>query len=105
VVEDGVSLLQGVTLGGTGKETGDRHPKIRKGSLIGANATVLGNIEIGECARVGGGSVVLINVPAHCTAAGVPAKIIGCAGSDAPARDMQQQFDCGKGGADTDQEA
>jgi len=104
VVEDGVSLLQGVTLGGTGKETGDRHPKIRKGSLIGANATVLGNIEIGECARVGGGSVVLINVPAHCTAAGVPAKIIGCAGSDAPARDMQQQFDCGEGGAGTDQD-
>ncbi len=104
VVEDGVSLLQGVTLGGTGKETGDRHPKIRKGSLIGANATVLGNIEIGECARVGGGSVVLINVPAHCTAAGVPAKIIGCAGSDAPARDMQQQFDCGES-ADMDQDA
>jgi len=97
VVEDGVSLMQGVTLGGTGKETGDRHPKIRKGSLIGVNAIVLGNIEVGECARVGGGSVVLINVPAHCTAAGVPAKIIGCAGSDAPARDMQQQFDCGEG--------
>ena len=65
VIEDGVSLLQGVTLGGTGKETGDRHPKVRKGSLIGANATVLGNIEIGECARVGGGSVVLINAQAH----------------------------------------
>jgi len=105
VVEDGVSLMQGVTLGGTGKETGDRHPKIRKGSLIGVGAIVLGNIEIGECARVGGGSVVLINVPAHCTAAGVPAKIVGCAGSEAPARDMQQQFDCGEGGADTDQGA
>lgn len=97
VVEDGVSLLQGVTLGGTGKESGDRHPKIRKGSLIGANATILGNIEVGECARVGAGSVVLIDVPAHCTAAGVPAKIVGCAGSDAPARDMQQQFECGEG--------
>lgn len=96
VVEDGVSLLQGVTLGGTGKETGDRHPKIRKGSLIGANATVLGNIEVGECARVGAGSVVLTDVPANCTAAGVPAKIVGCAGSDAPARDMQQQFECGE---------
>ncbi len=104
VVEDGVSLMQGVTLGGTGKETGDRHPKIRKGSLIGVNAIVLGNIEVGECARVGGGSVVLINVPAHCTAAGVPAKIIGCAGSDAPARDMQHQFDCGEN-PDTDQDA
>ncbi|MEQ1887671.1 MAG: serine O-acetyltransferase [Alphaproteobacteria bacterium] len=98
IIEDGVSLLHGVTLGGTGKESGDRHPKIRKGSLIGANATILGNIEVGECARVGAGSVVLINVPAHCTAAGGPAKIVGCAGSDAPARDMQQQFDCGDGG-------
>ena len=96
VIEDGVSLLQGVSLGGTGKETGDRHPKIRKGVLIGAGASVLGNIEIGECARIGAGSVVLANVPAHCTAAGVPAKIVGCAGSDAPARDMQQQFDCGE---------
>ena len=95
VIEDGVSMLQGVTLGGTGKESGDRHPKIRKGVLIGANASILGNIEIGECARVGAGSVVLINVPANCTAAGVPARIMGCAGSDAPARDMQQQFDTG----------
>ncbi|HAD24572.1 MAG TPA: serine O-acetyltransferase [Alphaproteobacteria bacterium] len=92
VVEDGVSLLQGVTLGGTGKETGDRHPKIRKGSLIGANATILGNIEVGECARIGAGSVVLADVPAHCTAAGVPAQIVGCAGSDEPGRDMKQQF-------------
>jgi len=96
VIEDGVSLLQGVTLGGTGKETGDRHPKVRKGSLIGANATVLGNIEIGEYARVGGGSVVLINVPAHCTAAGVPAKIVGCAGSDVPGSEMKQTFDDGE---------
>ena len=104
IVEDGVSLMQGVTLGGTGKEIGDRHPKIRKGSLIGVGAIVLGNIEIGECARVGGGSVVLANVPAHCTAAGVPAKIVGCAGSDAPARDMQQQFDCNESAA-PDQDA
>lgn len=96
VIEDGVSLLQGVTLGGTGKEGGDRHPKIRKGVLIGANASILGNIEVGECARVGAGSVVLINVPAHCTAAGVPAKIVGCAGSDAPAREMQQDFSAGE---------
>ncbi len=96
VIEDGVSLLQGVTLGGTGKEGGDRHPKIRKGVLIGANASILGNIEVGECARVGAGSVVLINVPAHCTAAGVPAKIVGCAGSDAPAREMQQDFSVGE---------
>jgi serine O-acetyltransferase len=98
VVEDGVSLLQGVTLGGTGKETGDRHPKIRKGSMIGANAAVLGNIEIGEYSRVGGGSVVLINVPAHCTAAGVPAKIIGCAGNENPGSAMEQKFDYSEDG-------
>lgn len=103
VIEDGVSILQGVSLGGTGKETGDRHPKIRRGVMIGAGASVLGNIEIGECARIGAGSVVLANVPANCTAAGVPARIVGCAGSDTPARDMQQQFDMAPAtGADSD---
>ncbi len=88
VVEDEVSMLHDVTLGGTGKQQGDRHPKIRKGALIGVGAKVLGNIEVGECARVAAGSVVLKDVPAHCTAAGVPAKIVGCAGSDQPAREM-----------------
>ncbi|WP_110685112.1 serine O-acetyltransferase [Salinicola aestuarinus] len=93
VIDDDVSLLQGVTLGGTGKETGDRHPKIRRGVLIGAGATVLGNIEIGEGARVGAGSVVLKPVPAHTTAVGVPARIIGDAGCAAPSRDMQHCYD------------
>ena len=63
VVEDDVSILQEVTLGGTGKETGDRHPKIRCGVLIGAGAKILGNIEVGHCARVASGSVVLEPVP------------------------------------------
>ncbi len=92
VVEDDVSMLHEVTLGGTGKVTGDRHPKIRKGALIAAGAKVFGNIEVGECARIGGGSVVLADVPAHCTAAGVPAKIVGCAGSDHPSREMEQRW-------------
>ena len=92
VVEDDVSMLHGVTLGGTGKERGDRHPKIRKGVMIGANASILGNIEVGEYSRIGAGSVVLAAVPAHCTAAGVPAKVIGCAGCDNPSHDMNQNF-------------
>jgi len=92
VIEDDVSMLHEVTLGGTGKQTGDRHPKIRKGVMIGAGAKILGNIEVGECARVGAGSVVLVDVPAHCTAAGVPAKIVGCAGSDRPSSEMDQRF-------------
>lgn len=88
VVEDGVSMLQNVTLGGTGKETGDRHPKIRQGVLISAGATILGNIEIGEGAKIGAGSVVLIPVPPHCTAAGVPARLVGGCKSSHPASDM-----------------
>jgi serine O-acetyltransferase len=88
VVEDDVSMLHGVTLGGTGKETGDRHPKVRRGVLISVGAKVLGNIEIGEYSRIGAGSVVLHEVPAHCTAVGVPAKIVGCAGCDKPAHAM-----------------
>ena len=72
VIEDDVSILQDVTLGGTGKEDGDRHPKIRHGVLIGAGAKILGNIEVGHCARVAAGSVVLKPVPHNTTVAGVP---------------------------------
>jgi serine O-acetyltransferase len=90
VIEDDVSILQGVTLGGTGKETGDRHPKIRRGVLIGAGAKILGNIEVGYCARVAAGSVVLAPVPHNKTVAGVPARIVGEAGCAEPARDMNQ---------------
>jgi serine O-acetyltransferase len=90
VIEDDVSILQGVTLGGTGKETGDRHPKVRWGVLIGAGAKILGNIEIGHCARVAAGSVVLAPVPHNKTVAGVPARIVGEAGCAEPARDMNQ---------------
>jgi serine O-acetyltransferase len=88
VVEDGVSMLHGVTLGGTGKKGGDRHPKVRRGVLIGAGATILGNIEIGACAKVAAGSVVLHAVPAGCTVAGVPAKVIGCVDCPEPALEM-----------------
>ena len=92
VVEDDVSMLQGVTLGGTGKETGDRHPKIRRGVLISAGAKVLGNIEIGAYAKIGAGSVVLEAVPPGCTAAGVPARLVGKCGSDNPAREMDHSL-------------
>lgn len=90
VVEDNVSLLQNVTLGGTGKEKGDRHPKIRHGVLIGAGAKVLGNIEVGHCARIAAGSVVLQPVPPKKTVAGVPARVVGEAGCAEPARSMDQ---------------
>ncbi len=76
VIEDDVSLLQGITLGGTGKEAGDRHPKVRKGAMIGAGAKILGNIEIGQYARIAAGSVVLRPVEAHATVAGIPAKVV-----------------------------
>lgn len=95
VIEDDVSILQAVTLGGTGKETGDRHPKIRKGVLIGAGAEVIGNIEVGEGAKIGAGSVVLKDVPPHVTVAGVPAVIIGRPKADQPALDVDQSFDAG----------
>jgi serine O-acetyltransferase len=88
VVEDNVSMLHEVTLGGTGKESGDRHPKIRRGVLISAGAKVLGNIEVGEGAKVGAGSVVLHDVPPHCTVAGVPAKIVGKTSVPEPALEM-----------------
>ena len=90
VIEDDVSLLQDVTLGGTGKETGDRHPKIRHGVLIGAGAKVLGNIEVGHCSRIAAGSVVLAAVPPKKTVAGVPGRIVGEAGCSEPARSMDQ---------------
>jgi serine O-acetyltransferase len=90
VVEDDVSILQNVTLGGTGKEAGDRHPKIRRGAMIGAGAKVLGNIEIGACARVAAGSVVLRPVAANTTVAGVPARVVGTADCAEPARTMDQ---------------
>ncbi len=90
VIEDDVSILQDVTLGGTGKESGDRHPKVRHGVMIGAGAKILGNIEIGHCSRVAAGSVVLSPVPPNSTVAGVPAKVVGSAGCLEPARDMNQ---------------
>jgi serine O-acetyltransferase len=93
VVEDDVSMLHGVTLGGTGKEQGDRHPKIRRGVLLSMGAKVLGNIEIGEYSRVGASSVVLKSVPAHCTAVGVPAKLVNCTGPTRPSQEMNQFFD------------
>lgn len=90
VIEDGVSMLHSVTLGGTGKERGDRHPKIRRGVLIGAGAKIIGNIEVGHCARIAAGSVVLHPVPHNTTVAGVPAKVVGEAGCAEPARSMDQ---------------
>jgi len=93
VVEDHVSILHEVTLGGTGKETGDRHPKVRRGVLIGAGAKILGNIEIGRGAKVGACSVVLRDVPAHTTVAGVPAKVVGYAGCTEPARAMDHNVE------------
>ncbi|MGH6817668.1 MAG: serine O-acetyltransferase [Methylovirgula sp.] len=90
LIEDDVSMLQDVTLGGTGNEGGDRHPKIRHGVLIGAGAKILGNIEIGHCARIAAGSVVLRPVPPNKTVAGVPARVVGEAGCAEPARTMDQ---------------
>ncbi len=93
VVEDDVSIMHGVTLGGTGKEGGDRHPKIRRGVLLSMGAKVLGNIEVGEYSRVGASSVVLKSVPPGCTAVGVPAKLSNCAGADRPSQEMNQVID------------
>jgi len=92
VIENDVSILQSVTLGGTGKECGDRHPKIREGVLIGAGAKVLGNIEVGPGAKIGAGSVVLESVPPHTTVAGVPAKVVGTPRTDKPSLDMNQNI-------------
>ncbi|MEO1721088.1 MAG: serine O-acetyltransferase [Pseudomonadota bacterium] len=88
VIGDDVSMLHGVTLGGTGKEGGDRHPKIGDGVLIGAGAKVLGNISVGKCSRIAAGSVVLHSVPANTTVAGVPAKVVGEAGCSRPSHSM-----------------
>ena len=94
VVGNNVSILQSVTLGGTGKDEGDRHPKIGDGVLISAGAKILGNICVGEGAKVGAGSVVLEPVPPHTTVAGVPAKIVGRPASDQPALEMEHDFCC-----------
>ncbi|MDX5402599.1 MAG: serine O-acetyltransferase [Rhodobacterales bacterium] len=90
VVGDNVSMLHSVTLGGTGKEEEDRHPKIGEGVLIGAGAKVLGNIHIGHCSRIAAGSVVLHDVPPKTTVAGVPAKVVGEAGCATPSITMDQ---------------
>ncbi len=92
VVGDNVSMLHSVTLGGTGKEEEDRHPKIADGVLIGAGAKVLGNIKVGKCSRIAAGSVVLEEVPECKTVAGIPARIVGEAGCDQPAISMNHMF-------------
>jgi|SRR5690348_1204887 len=91
-IDDDVSILHDVTLGGTGSETGDRHPKIGHGVMIGAGAKILGNIEVGHCARIAAGSVVLKPVPHNTTVAGVPARVIGEAGCAEPSRTMDQML-------------
>jgi len=88
VIGDDVSMLQGVTLGGTGAERGDRHPKIGKGVLLGAGATVIGNIVIGDYAKIASGAVVLRPVPPGCTAVGVPARLVNCPTCEEPAKTM-----------------
>ncbi len=92
VVGDNVSMLHSVTLGGTGKQDGDRHPKIGNGVLIGAGAKVLGNITVGRCSRIAAGSVVLEAVPPCKTVAGIPARIVGEAGCAEPSKAMDQFF-------------
>lgn len=92
VVGDDVSMLQGVTLGGTGAEVGDRHPKIGRGVLLGAGAKVLGNITVGDYAKIASGSVVLKPVPPHCTAAGVPARLVNCPTCPEPSRSMDHSL-------------
>jgi serine O-acetyltransferase len=91
-IDDDVSILHDVTLGGTGKEHEDRHPKIRRGVMIGAGAKILGNIEVGHCARIAAGSVVIKPVPHNTTVAGVPAKVVGEAGCPEPSRAMDQLY-------------
>lgn len=102
VIEDDVSILHGVTLGGTGKENEDRHPKIRYGVLIGAGAKILGNIEVGHCARIAAGSVVVKPVPNNVTVAGVPARVVGTAGCAEPSRTMNQMLSASGGQQDED---
>lgn len=93
VIDDDVSILHSVTLGGTGKEVGDRHPKIRRGVLLAAGCKIIGNIEVGEGAKVGAGSVVLHDVPPHVTVAGVPAVIVGRPSEESPALGMDQRIE------------
>jgi serine O-acetyltransferase len=90
VVEDDVSLLQDVTLGGTGKESRDRHPKVRRGAMIGAGAKILGNIEIGSFARIAAGALVLRSVPPNATVAGIPAKIVKASEKSAQGQRLDQ---------------
>ncbi|MFT3991464.1 MAG: serine O-acetyltransferase [Luteolibacter sp.] len=94
IIENDVSILHEVTLGGTGKDSGARHPIIRSGVLLGAGAKILGRVEIGTGAKVGAGSVVLHPVPPHTTVAGVPAVVVGLAKEDNPADEMNQNLDC-----------
>lgn len=94
IVHDNVSIMQSVTLGGTGKDSGDRHPKVHQGVLIGAGSKILGNINIGECSHISSGSVVLKDVPAHKVVAGVPAQVIGDAVAPQPALMMNQNLRC-----------
>ena len=92
VVGNDVSILHSVTLGGSGAVAGDRHPKIASGVLIAAGAKILGNIDIGEGAKVGAGSLVLDPVPAHVSVAGVPATIVGIPRETLPALEMNQDL-------------
>lgn len=92
VVADNVSMLHEVTLGGTGKETGDRHPKVQQNVLIGAGAKILGNVTVGHGAKIGAGSVVLTDVPAHCTFAGIPAVHVGSPCNNIPSEAMDHQI-------------
>jgi len=94
IIEDNVSILHEVTLGGTGKAVGNRHPVVRSGVLIGAGAKILGRVEIGEGAKIGAGSVVLADVPPHTTVAGVPAIVVGESAQENPALDMDQSLEC-----------
>jgi serine O-acetyltransferase len=92
-IGNNVSILHGVTLGGTGKDAGDRHPKVADGVLLSAHAQLLGNIKIGRCSKIGANSVVLGDVPARTTWAGVPAKNVGVPASARPSLDMRVDFD------------
>lgn len=92
ILDDNISIMQGVTLGGTGKECGDRHPKIKGGVLIGTGAIIIGNVTVGEGAKVGAGSVVLTNVDPHTTVAGIPAIKVGKPHGDQPALDMNHDI-------------
>lgn len=94
IIEDNVSILHEVTLGGTGKQSGDRHPVVRSGVLLGAGAKILGRVEIGEGAKVGAGSVVLADVAPHTTVAGVPAQVVGESSEESPALEMDQRLQC-----------